>query len=83
MIDSFAQHAAASFGLSSVVCWVGTHPNILGYKGHVNLIPDKSSSYDTYHSSYLDDFDLMGNPVQFPYDNLKIFDSMSIIKELE
>ena len=37
---------------------------------------------DTYHSSYLEDFDIGGNPVQYPFDRLKIFDSEEIIKKI-
>ena len=81
-IDSFSQHASVALGLSSVVCWVGNDPNVLGYKSNINVKPSVEPVYDTYHSSYLDDFDIGGNPVQFPYDRLKIFDSNEIINKL-
>lgn len=83
LIDSFPQHAAAAFGLKSVVCWIGNDPNVLGYNFHINLKPNAEPVYDTYHSSYLEDFDISGNPIQFPYDRLKLFDSNEIIKSLE
>ncbi len=83
LIDSFPQHAAASFGLRSVVCWIGNDPNVLGYNLHLNLKPNIEPVYDTFHSSYLDDFDISGNPIQFPYDKLKLFDSEEIIKSLQ
>lgn len=82
LIDSFPQHAAAAFGLPSVVCWIGNDPNVLGYNLHVNLKPNVEPIYDTFHSSYLEDFDIGGNPIQFPYDKLKLFDSDEIIKQL-
>jgi hypothetical protein len=81
-IDSFSQHAAVALDKKSVVCWVGNDPNVLGYKSHVNVKPSVKPVYDTYHSSYLEDFDIGGNPVQFPYDRLKIFDSSEIINKL-
>jgi hypothetical protein len=81
-IDSFSQHAAVALDKKSVVCWVGNDPNVLGYKSHVNVKPNVKPVYDTYHSSYLEDFDIGGNPVQFPYDRLKIFDSSEIINKL-
>jgi len=81
-IDSFSQHAAAAFGLKSVVCWIGNRPDVLGYGTHINIKPNVEPTLDTYHSSYLEDFDIGGNPVQFPYDRLKIFDSNEIINSL-
>jgi hypothetical protein len=82
LIDSFPQHASAAFGLKSVVCWIGNDPSILGYNSNINLKPSVEPVLDTYHSSYLDDFDIGGNPVQFPYDKLKLFDSNEIINQL-
>jgi hypothetical protein len=81
-IDSFSQHAAAALGQKSVVCWIGNRPEILGYEQHINIFPNVEPVYDTLHSSYLDDADISGNPIQFPYDRLKIFDSEEIIKNL-
>jgi len=82
LIDSFSQHAAAAFGQKSVVCWVGNNPGTLGYNLHTNIKPNIEPVYDTYHSSYLDDFNIGGDPIQFPYDRLKIFDSNEIINNL-
>jgi len=82
LIDSFSQHASVAFGLKSVVCWVGNDPSVLGYKTNINIKPAIEQVYDTYHSSYLDDFDIGGNPIQFPYDRLKLFDSDEIINNL-
>jgi hypothetical protein len=82
LIDSFPQHASAAFGLKSVVCWIGNSPNVLGYNSNVNLKPVVEPVLDTYHSSYLEDFDIGGNPIQFPYDKLKLFDSNEIINQI-
>ena len=82
LIDSFSQHASVALGLQSVVCWVGNDPSVLGYKTNINIKPAIKPVYDTYHSSYLEDFDIGGNPIQFPYDRLKIFDSDEIINNL-
>lgn len=82
LIDSFSQHASVAFGIKSVVCWVGNDPSVLGYKTNINIKPAIEPVYDTYHSSYLEDFDIGGNPIQFPYDRLKIFDSDEIINNL-
>jgi hypothetical protein len=82
LIDSFSQHASTAFDLKSVVCWVGNNPEVLGYNNNINIKPSVEPVTDTLHSSYLDDFDIGGNPVQFPYDRLKLFDSGEIIKQL-
>lgn len=81
-IDSFSQHAAKAFGQQSVVCWIGNRPEILGYDSHINVFPDCEPKFDTLHSSYLDDADISGNPIQFPYDKLKIFNSEEIINKI-
>lgn len=83
LIDSFSQHICAALGLSSTVVWIGNKPEILGYKIHNNIICSVSEVYDTFHSSYLEDFDISGNDIQFPYDTLKLFDSQEIIKTLK
>jgi hypothetical protein len=83
LIDSFTQHASAAFGLKSIVCWVGNSPTVLGYNTNINLKPDVEPMFDTLHSSYLDDFDIGGNPIQYPYDSLKLFDSNELIKEIK
>lgn len=82
LIDSFAQHAAVALGQKSVVCWIGNDPKILGYNFHTNIKPNINPIYDTLHSSYLEDSDIGGNPIQFPYDRLRIFDSNEIINNL-
>ncbi len=83
LIDSFSQHAAAAFGLKSVVCWVGNDPSVLGYGVHINMKTNVQPVFDTYHSSYLEDFDISGHPVQYPYNTLKLFDTQEIINQLQ
>lgn len=82
LIDSFSQHASVALGVKSVVCWIGNDPNVLGYSTNINIKPNIEPVYDTYHSSYLEDFDIGGNPIQFPYDRLKLFDSGEIINKI-
>lgn len=36
-IDSMVQHVAAAFNKTSIVCWAGTNPELLGYPVHINL----------------------------------------------
>ena len=82
LIDSFSQHASVALGVKSVVCWIGNRPDVLGYDTNINIRPNVEPVYDTLHSSYIEDFDIGGNPIQFPYDRLKIFDSSEIIQNL-
>lgn len=83
LIDSFGQHTCAALGLKSVVCWIGNDPSVLGYKSNINLQPTAEKVFDTLHSSYLDDGDISGNPIQYPYDTLDLFKSSDIIDALE
>lgn len=82
LIDSFSQHLCAALGLPSTVIWVGNNPDVLGYNIHDNIKCSLNPEFDTLHSSYLEDFDIQGDPVQFPYNTLKLFDSNVLIKSL-
>jgi hypothetical protein len=83
LIDSFSQHISTALQLPSTVVWIGNKPEILGYNIHKNIICDVEPVYDTYHSSYLEDFDITGSDYQFPYNTLKLFDSEEIINTLK
>lgn len=82
LIDSFSQHLCAALQLPSTVVWIGNKPEIVGYKIHKNINCNLSPVYDTYHSSYLNDFSLHGDVEVFPYNTLKLFNSEEIIKSL-
>lgn len=82
LIDSFSQHISAALSLPSTVVWIGNKPEILGYKMHKNIITNAQKVHDTYHSSYLEDFDIGGNDIQYPFSTLKLFNSEDIIKSL-
>ena len=49
---------------------------------HKNIITNAQKVHDTYHSSYLEDFDIGGNDIQYPFSTLKLFNSEDIIKSL-
>ena len=44
LIDSCLQHAAAAFKFPSTVLWIGTSPNVFGYKIHDNIIANSPKS---------------------------------------
>jgi hypothetical protein len=82
LIDSFSQHLSAAFNLPSTVVWIGNKPEILGYDMHDNISCNVAPVYDTFHSSFLENFDISGNPIQFPYNTLKLFNSEEIIQSI-
>lgn len=82
LIDSFSQHLCAALGLPSTVVWIGNNPDVLGYNIHTNITCPLTPEFDTYHSSYLEDFDIQGEPAQFPYKSLKLFKSDDLIQSL-
>jgi hypothetical protein len=59
LIDSCLQHASAALNLPSTVLWIGTNPDIFGYKIHDNV----SAFIDgeiKLHDSYLFDYSFNG-----------------------
>jgi len=83
LIDSFSQHVCAALQLPSTVVWVGNKPEVLGYQIHNNIKCGLIPAYDTYHSSYLEDFDITGTDIQFPYNTLNLFNSKELISSLK
>ena len=83
LIDSFGQHACAALSLPSTVVWIGNHPDILGYNIHKNIISKKEEYYNTLHSSYLENYDITGLPIQYPYKDFDLFKIDDIIQSLK
>jgi len=83
LIDSFGQHLCAAFQLPSTVVWIGNDPGVLGYAIHKNIRAQGTPVYNTYHSSYLEDFSIGGEPLQYPYNTLELFDINELIRSLE
>lgn len=83
-IDSFAQHAAAAMNLKSTVYWIGNHPKTLGYKLHDNLLPEVEPVRQFNKFKYTDDYDITGNPSEYPYDvpSDQLIKVQTIIKSL-
>ena len=80
LIDSYAQHAATALNLNSVVCWVGTRPDKLGYTTNKNIIA-KDTSKTFYHpiDGIVAEQEFIGLPHQCNVDLLKAFDSKEIL----
>jgi len=84
LIDSFAQHLAAAYQLSSTVCWVTTKPEVYGYEMHDNIkANDFTLSVDFLNNLY-QPFGLSQDITTCPYQKLEdVFDVDKIIKSLK
>ena len=81
LIDSCLQHATAAFNLPSTVCWIGTSPDVFGYKIHKNILPNKEKRKPCggcMIDSLFFDHDFNGPEHEFPYDNFDIFDLQAV-----
>jgi hypothetical protein len=82
LIDSSAQHAAAGFGLPSVVFWVGTSPQVFGYGIHTNIVAKQINNKNHLIGSYLFDFQFDYNVHECPYSTLEeMFDINDVITD--
>lgn len=82
-MDSFAQHTAAALKLPSTVLWIANKPSVFGYDLHTNIEANPETRVPELKSSYLNRFDISGNPLQFPYNSEdEIFDVDKIIEAL-
>jgi ADP-heptose:LPS heptosyltransferase len=84
LIDSSAMHIATALNLPSVVCWVGTNPNVFGYDMHTNIeanAPDFEPNLNHPHySKYL----LFQDISTIPFNDLNnVFDKKLIINALK
>jgi hypothetical protein len=82
LIDSCMQHAAAAFGLPSVVCWIGTSPNTFGYGIHKNLTPNVPKTMDNLIDSSLFDYNFEGAEHEYPYNTNDLFNVDEIVDML-
>ena len=84
LIDSFAQHLAASFQLPSTVCWVTTKPEIFGYGMHTNIQANDFTLKVDFPNNLYQPFGLSQDITSCPYQKLEdIFNVDKIIKSLK
>lgn len=79
LIDSCLQHASAALGLKSTVLWVGTDPNVFGYKSHNNII-SKDLGDLKLPDSYLFNFSFNGELHECPSIDGDLFDLQQVIE---
>jgi hypothetical protein len=82
-MDSFAQHTATALGLNSTVLWVANSPVVFGYENNDNIIHNPFTKKPELKNSYLNKFNILGEPLEFPFFSEKeIFNVEDIIKSL-
>jgi uncharacterized phage-like protein YoqJ len=82
-IDSFPQHAAAAMLKPSVVCWVATSPDKLGYNIHKNILPNEEAKIFSHNlDSILLEKEFVGVPHQCNFDISKMFSEKDILEKL-
>lgn len=83
LIDSFAQHASAALMLPSVVCWIGTSPDKLGYNIHKNIQAKDSAKMFTHNiDGIIMEKEFVGLPHQCDYNLLESFNKEEILSYL-
>jgi hypothetical protein len=83
-MDSFGQHAAAAMNLPSTVLWIANKPQVFGYNIHDNIVCNPFTVEPDLRNSYIGQFDISGNPLEFPYKNEdEIFDTNKVIESLK
>lgn len=82
-IDSFLQHTAAALDVKSLVLWMGTSPERLGYKLHKNLRRNSCKTPECHRpNSYAFDIQPNGFPWDCPFsDACRDYDAKFILKE--
>ena len=84
LIDSALQHASAALNLPSYVFWIGTSPNVFGYKIHTNIVANKPKIFNQLIYSYDSNFNLAYNDIECPYFSPEdIFNVKETLKVLE
>jgi len=82
-IDSFGQHASAALVLPSVVCWIGTSPDKLGYNIHQNIRAKDSANIFTHNIDGITlEKEFVGIPHQCNYKLDQAFDKKEILSYL-
>jgi len=81
LIDSCLQHASAALGIPSTVLWVGTSPEVFGYKIHNNFKADIHKG-QKLPGSYLFDYSFHGETIECPFSDFNIFNVSSIINSI-
>lgn len=80
-IDSFMQHCAAALGKTSTVVWSANSPTVFGYTMHKNI--KSNFEIGSLRNSFLDPFDILGDPIQLATPPNNLFSLEEIINSLK
>ena len=84
LINSVLQHIAPSFNLPSDVIWIGSSPEVYGYKIHNNILPISPKIKNHLVNSIVEKFHLGNNELECPYNNLsEMFNIQEVLNRLE
>ena len=84
LIDSSAMHIAQAIGMSSVVTWVGTNPNVFGYENNINIIANPPTREINKEHNYYSKHLLFEDLSTIPYNDLnEVFNVNQIIESLK
>jgi hypothetical protein len=84
LIDSFAQHVAASINKHSTVCWIATSPIVFGYDLHDNILSNPETRKPDLRNSLYTKYSFGGDIFENPYSKeTDIFTVDKIIKSIE
>jgi len=84
LIDSSAMHISKALGLSSVVLWVGTNPNIFGYENNQNIVANPPTREINLEHNYFSKHLLFEDLSTIPYNDLnEMFDIDTIIESIK
>lgn len=84
LIDSSAMHIAQAMGVSSVVGWIGTNPNIFGYDNNINITANPETRIVNKDHNYFNKNLLFEDLSTIPYNSLdEIFDIDVIIEAIK
>jgi ADP-heptose:LPS heptosyltransferase len=84
-IDSFVQHTAAAFNLTSTVAWITNSNVVFGYKNNKNIFPDPKLKIVNKSGveGYIEEYDFSGHRAHdYPYATPDVFDLQEMIKGL-
>lgn len=82
-MDSFGQHVAGALKLKSTVLWIVNSPKVFGYVSNNNISSKPFTKKPELKMSYINKFNIQGEPLEFPYNNeFEMFDIDEIINSL-
>ena len=83
-MDSFAQHLSSALKLESTVLWIANSPKVFGYENNKNIVSKPFTKKPELKMSYINKFNIQGEPLEFPYNNeFEIFDINEILDSLK